>query len=318
MTAMDDGVDKLQAYCDLLETTNPALATGTADLGRLAQDLSDSEGRLSTELAALDGEVDGLQKEAETSEAAAVKACQELASACEQEVKTELPEMEQQMAADKDEWVKDLDQKAAALETGFVELESQAFTPLDTVLDSERRDFDRWMNEADTALVALAKALEQAAQEVEQGGTSAAEPWADAPCFDHAFWQPAKTQAEKVGTEVVQAFRAAKHQEETEAKKTYDDVTEYVQGQAIDVRASLEKHAGTAAAAIQTETQEVTQAVDTAVAELDETKTAFDTAAMHGEDAEPRAASLMELGPRIEAADVKLEEIRAAMEAMGS
>jgi hypothetical protein len=121
-----------------------------------------------------------------------------------------------------------------------------------------------------------------------------------------------------VATEIVQAFRDAEGRETLEATKTYDDVTEYVRGQAVEVRSSLEKHAETLATAVQTEMQEVTQSVDTAVAELDETNTAFDTAAMHAEDAEPRAESRKELSPRIEAAEVKLEEIRAAMEAMGS
>ena len=78
---LDDSLEKLKAFCDLLRTTNPQLASGASELQQLAQTIDASETSLASDLDGLVTELDELHKEAESSEATVVKACQELGTA---------------------------------------------------------------------------------------------------------------------------------------------------------------------------------------------------------------------------------------------
>jgi hypothetical protein len=316
---LDASVENLQTFCDLLEATNPPVEAGVADLARLAQALGATEGRLANGLHSLDTELDGVQKEAETSEASAVKACAELNAAAKEELETELPDVERQAAAAEEEWSKELDAKARAVDTAFQELESDGWAPLDTGLESERRDFEQWSKEADAAIGRIDQAVVSLTTQVERDGSACANAIGDAtgePFFDHSFWEPAHLQAEKVDTTVVQSFRTERDGILKEMSDAYADLVSVMEGAAQKAREAVAEKAEEAASGIRDQTEQATLAVDAAEVALEAAKVEFDRSALAAEAAEPKAAGLVQLETGIEAADARLAEMRAAMEAM--
>jgi hypothetical protein len=316
---LDQGVVNLQAYRDLLEATNPVLDAGVADLERLGQALSATEGRLASGFRALDTEIDGVQKEAETSEATAVKACGELGSAAQEEFETELPEVERQATGAQEEWAKELDEKGRAVDAAFQELESDGWSPLDTGLESERRDFEGWAKEADAAIDRVGQAVTTLTAQVERdvtACTSALDDTAAEAFFDHAFWEPAHAQASKVDTDVVQSFGTERLEVVKSLGEAYADLVSLMDQEARRARDAMTDGADDIAAAIGDETEQATRAVDAAAVALEAGKVEFDASAIAAEAAEPRAAELVQLESGIEAANARLEEIRGVMEAM--
>jgi hypothetical protein len=316
---LDQSVENLQAFSDLLEATNPPLEAGVADLARLGQALGDTEGRLASGLRALDTELDGVQKEAETSEASAVKACGELGSTAQEEIDTGLPDVERQATEAKEEWPKELDEKARAVDSAFQELESEGWSPLDTGLESERRDFERWAQEGPAAIGRIEQAVITLTTEVERDVAACVSALGDAAgesVFDHAFWEPAHAQANKVDTEVVPSFGTHRLDVIKEMSGGYGDLVSLMEGEARRARDASVDQAEEAAVVVGNETEQATQGVDAAAVALEAAKVEFDASAIGADAAEPKSASMVQLESGIEAADAKLAEMKSVMEAL--
>jgi hypothetical protein len=315
---LDEGVAKLQEFVHMLETTNSALETGAAEIDRVGQALGASASRLTTDLHALDGEVTGLEKEVESSTASVVNACHELAAAAEA-VHAELPDIEREAGESRGDWVKGLGEKSSALEEAFQELESQGWSTLRAVLESEKASFERWTHEADAALAGLGHELDSAGQAVEHDASACAgsiTDWSTAPMFDAAFWQPALEEVDKVRTETVTAVRDQGLQLGQGLIHTYAEIVPAVQHEATEARTTAGTRAEALAAAIREDDGDIMRAVDAAAAALSETKIEFDANAIQASDVEPRAAGFVELARKMAAAEAEIEEIRAAVEAM--
>lgn len=316
---LDASVENLQAFSDLLEATNPPLEAGVADLGRLAQALGATEGRISSGLHALGTELDGVQKEAEASEESAVKACGALGQAAQEEVETELPDVEREAETATKEWPQELDEKAKSLDAAFQELESDGWSPLDTGLESERGDFERWAQESTTAIDRIEKAVTTLTSETEREVSEVVSALTDAtsePFFDHAFWEPAHAQANRVDTEVVQSFSSHRLDVLKELSSGYTDLTSSLESQVMQAQDEAAEEAEKAAAAIRNETDEESRLVDAALVTLEAGKVEFDRIAIEGEAAEPKGVELVKLESQIEAADARLAEIKSVMEAL--
>lgn len=315
---LDQGVINLQAYVDLLEATNPVLDTGVTDLERLGQELGATEGRLASGLRTLDTDIDGVQKEAETSEASAVKACGELGSAAREETETALPDVERNAKAAED-WAQEMDDRGRALDTAFQELESDGWSPLDTGLESERRDFEGWAKQADTAIDGIGQALTTLASGIEPevaACVSALEEASHEAFFDHAFWEPAHAQANKVDTEVIQTFGTERLNVIKEMDDAYKNLVSLMEGEAKRAKDAVADKADEVAGLVRDETEQATQSVDAAAVALEAGKVEFDASAIAAEAAEPKAAEMVQLETWIEAANARLEEMRSVMEAM--
>lgn len=315
---LDDGLEKLQAFVHLLESTNSALGKGATDLERVDQALGASESRLRTDLQGLDAEVHGLQTEVESSAGSVVSACHELAAAAEA-VRADLPDIESAAKESRDEWVRDLGEASGGLEAAFQKIESEGFSPLSEVLLAERASFERWTGEADAALEGLGHETDGASQVIARISAdwhSLTDGYAEAPMFTSPFWQPAEAEADKVSAETVDSVRDQALVLAQGLGHASTELLPAVQHDAAEAQTAAGARAESLAAAIQEDVQEVVQAVDTAEAALSEAGIEFDATAIAAGDAAPRAGELTPLAARIAAADVEIEEIRAAMEAI--
>ena len=315
---LDQSVLNLQAYVELLVATNPVLDTGVTDLQRLNQELGATEGRLATGVHTLGTEVDGVQKEAETSEATAVKACGELGSAAQEESETKLPDVERN-AKGAEEWAEEMDDRGRALDTAFQELESEGWSPLETGLESERRDFEGWAKQADTAIDGISQAVTTLTSGVERevaACLSALEEASHEAFFDHAYWEPAHAQATKVDTEVVQTFGTERLDVIKEMDDNFGNLVATMEVDAKSAKSVVGQKADEAAGLVRDETEHATQTVDAAAVALEAGKVEFDASAIAAEAAEPKAAEMVQLEAWIEAANARLEEMRSVMEAM--
>jgi hypothetical protein len=317
---LDPSVENLQVFCDLLESSSPALEAGITDLGRLAQALGAVEGRLANGLHGLAGALDGIDREAETSEAATVGACADLGAAAQDVLEHELADVVRQATSSSEEWRKDLDESGRALDTALQELESDGWSPLDAALESERRDLERWAQEASAALDGIAQAVSTLTTQVEHDVGTFASAVGEAtiePFFDHAYWEPAHAQAGKVDTDVLQTFKADRSELLQELDTACQDLSAVMEGEAKSARDAMEQKAEAAAASIRDEIEQATSAAEAAATALEAAKLEFDKSAIAAEAAEPAAAGLVQLESGIEAAEAKLTEMRAVMEVLG-
>src|SRR6185503_5038567 len=108
-------VQNLQYLCELLRVTNPVLESGASELDQLGHSLKDSVARLSEDLDHLAADLDHVQKEAETTETAAVSACQDLGHVAEHVTASSLAEVEKDAAAAQEHWSEVLKEKSSAL-----------------------------------------------------------------------------------------------------------------------------------------------------------------------------------------------------------
>jgi hypothetical protein len=316
---IDDPAEKVQAFCDLLRATNPVLESGAADLERLAHGLSDAESRLSLDLDALATEVDGLQKEAETSGATAAKVCQELGHAAEDTKATALAELEKGAATIESRWTQDLKAKASALETPFGEMKSSGWEPLIAVLAGEHGDFERWTQAWDEALTGVIQLVTSVASDVEHDATDvtgAAHDLTAQPLFDGAFWNDPESEAEKVTQETIPWFRNAELEASKELGSTRDQLVATVTDDSNHVRAQMDLATRQAAAAVDTQASQVTQVLQQTMEALERLQVEVERSSVQADRAQPDAHDLSDLATQVPDAEAMLQRIRAATEAM--
>ncbi|HXY38998.1 MAG TPA: hypothetical protein VEQ10_04975 [Vicinamibacteria bacterium] len=316
---LDDPAEKVQVFCELLRTTNPVLESGATDLERLAHGLSDAEEKLSMDLDSLATEVDGLQKEAQSSGNAAAKACQELNLSAEQTKTTALAALENGAAGFESRWTHELEEKAGALAAAFQEIKGSGWEPLMAALASEHGDFERWTQASEEGLTGMIHQFTDLASAVEHqaaDATQAAHDLTAAPLFDRAFWNDPDSAAEKLMQETIPWFRNAEREAAKELSSTRDELVAAVGSDSSHVRGQLELDTRQLAAAVDAQAGELVQTLQQTVQALSQLQLEFERGAVQADRAQPDARKLADLAGQVPQAEALLQRIRAASEAM--
>jgi hypothetical protein len=308
---LDDSIKALQVFCEELRETNPVLESGASSLDKMAHALSDAESRLSLDLGNLATDVDGLQKEAETTEAAAVKVCAELAHAAEEAKTPTLSDLETHAGEAKDHWTHALQEKSPALATAFQEMKGSGWDPLEAVLAHEKTDFETWTQAADVALQGLVHVLASVASDLEQDGTdakTAAQALTDAPPATEAFWQPLSAQGFRVANEVAHHFGEDRAQQSADLEKVHDELVNAAGDGSGHVHDQLGLTVQKAADAIHAQSGHVTDALEKAVEALGRAQAEFEHAAVQADHVQGTAHDLAELAGPVVTAKAQLQE----------
>jgi len=317
---LDQSVENLRAFCELLRVTNPVLEAGASDLGGLGHSLGDTTTHLSQELDHLATDVDGLQKQAESSQAEAVKACEELGHVAEGVNSTGLAEVEKEAASTQEHWTAVLQETSSALDTAFQELDSQGWEPLDAALAQEQGDFERWTQAADDTLHTLIAGIGSVETAVAHQGTVLDEATRDleaAAPFPESYWHGVGAHARTLTQETVPQFteHVLKHAFELNA---IDEqlVTEAGEG-STHVRAQVDLTMQAAVSTIDAKDVELMQAVETAAEGLKTAQIEFERGAVQAEDADKAGHDVAELAGHVAEANVQLQQVHEALEALG-
>jgi hypothetical protein len=320
MAAPDfDAAEKVQDFCDLLRATNPMLESETADLERLGRGLGDAESRLSLDLNTLATEVDGLQKEAETSGLAAAQACQVLGQAAEAAKAKALAGLENSAAAAESQRTHELTEKATALGAAFQELRSSGWEPLMAALASEHGDFERWTQGTDEALSGLVHLFAGLPSEVEhdlEQAAGAAKTLTGPPLFDDAFWNDAVSGAEKLVQEGVPSFCKGELEASQELGQVRDELVKAVGDDSNHVRGQLDLATRQLAAAVDGQAGGLAQALQQTEEALSSARVEFERVTVLADQAQPDLQTLSELAGQVPEAEALLQRIRAVAEAM--
>jgi DNA anti-recombination protein RmuC len=316
---LDQSVENLRALCELLRATNPVLESGVADLARVASSVTEGESRLSTDLDHLAADLDAAQKQAETSEADAVKACTELDHAADEVIANSLTEIGTDAAAAQAHWTSALHEKEGALDSAFQELESDGWDPLVATLTNEQADFERWMHSADEALTGLVLGLDTVATGVTQQGTvldEAARDLEAAPPLSEEYWQITHDDAKKIVEETIPEFGRSVDRRSVDLNEVHEQVLTAVDNSSNQLRAQLDLTTETAMNAIEAQANAMTKAADEAEAAVRSAQTQYELSAVHGEEAGREAAQLLELAGLVVDAQAQLAKIREVLEAL--
>jgi hypothetical protein len=318
----DPGVDNLNVFNTVLESTNRILEDAAPKLDALGTGLSDTETELRGELVALTTELETLDKEVESWEAAAVAAVKEVNDDAHKVVEVRLPALDTDMAAARQRVDGALATHGTTWQPRLDELEARGFDALDTVLTSEEQDFERWAGEAEAALGALHVSLNAEGAEVKRDTDEAV-----------AALDAAKDAAVDAHTAARTALEAQLHDFDDSLPKEVDKrchdtsatVPVWIEsewGGTITTLVTayhnvLQALGKDESALIEQESGRVTGIVDTTETSLSEAEAEFERCAVSAEWSEREMKEVSELRPQIEKADEEVTEIRALMEAVG-
>jgi hypothetical protein len=317
-TPLDDSIEKLQSLCAVLKNVNPALDGAAGDLSRVAHSLSDSEGRLSTGVDGLAGEVDGLQKAAQESEAVAGKAIEELGHAGQSTAAAALADLETAAGNAHSHWTEVLQSKSSSL-TGELAALGSDFEPLRAALAHQKEDYERWTQGADGALGGLVQLFASLGGDVQHAIAQAAQEAHDvvgAPPFEQAFWNDADAAAHRVTEEIVPWFRKAALEAGQELIGIHETLVAEANEGGEHVRAQLDLTAQTAAEAVDAQVVEVSQALEDTMAAFSPAQVEIERTAIQADTVRGTSAGMVDLASRAATGEVRLLEIRAAMEAL--
>jgi hypothetical protein len=318
VTGIADSVENLRAYGELLRTTNPVLEAGAADLGHLAHSLSDHESHLSLDLDHLAIEVDTLQKEAQSSGAAAVKACEELGHAAEEVNTTALAELEKGAAEVQSHWTAALHETSGALAAAFQELASW-WGPLKAALESEQADFEKWTQTADEALHGIVQIVASVASDVAHQGTVlfwAAHDLEGASPFAKAYWFGVASHARTLTEETVPHFVDEVEHHSSELGAVHKQLVTATGEGSNHVRAQMDLTIQMAASAVDAQAGEVTHEVEAVVEALQNAQTEYERSTVQAADAEKESHELAELAGHVAEAEGRLRQVQAALKAI--
>ncbi|HXB55968.1 MAG TPA: hypothetical protein VN461_14375 [Vicinamibacteria bacterium] len=316
---IEEPAEKIQAFCELLRTSNPVLESGAADLGRLAHDLGDTESRLSLDIAALATELDALQKEVEASGLAIEKACSDLGQAAEQAKTSVLGDLEKAAATLEGQWSPQLKEKAMGLESVFQEMKSSGWEPLTSALAHEHAEFEKWTQVVDEVLPGLAHLFSTLAGDVEHAARDATEAGHDLsgpPLMDHAYWNDPESEAEKVTHETIPRFRGEEPDASRELAGLRDQLVSAVGEDGNHVRGQVDLTTRQLAAAVDAQASELNQALGRTKEALARLQLEFERSTVQADEAKPDVQSLSDLANKVPEAEAMLQRIRAATEAM--
>ncbi len=316
---LDDGLEKLKAFNELLRSSQPALESGGADLARLGRALSDAEGRLSLDLDGLATDVDEVQKEAQASEAAAVEACQDLNDAAETVLTTTIAELEKGAATMQERWTHDLAERATALTGAFQDLQGSGWEPLIAALGNEDAAFDRWTQAADEAIGVVVHQLAGAVAEVEHETTdltAAADELTGIPLFDQASWNESRDDAETTLHQVLPWFRQSELEITKDLAATHEQLAGAATAAAGHVRAQLDQVAQKAADGLDAEANQLVQSFGEAAEGVERLQVELERGAVQAADTQAAAHRLADLAAQVIDGDATVREIHSVLEAM--
>lgn len=318
--SVDQSVENLRMLCELLRVTNPVLESGGSELDQLGHSLKDSVARLSEELDHLAADLDHVQKEAETTEAAAVSACQDLGHVAEHVNASTLAEVEKEAAAAQEHWTEVLKEKSSALEAAFEDLGSHGFEPLGATLANEQASFEKWTQAADDTLQGLAVAIGSVEEGVAHQGTVLYETARDlegAPPLAPGYWHGLDTHARAIAEETVPQFGEQVKKHSDELYDVHEELLNDAKDRSTNVREDLEVLAKEAVLHIDANDVELMHAVEAATEALNNAQIEFERGAVQAEDAEKEGHELDGLSGHVAEAQVQLHQIHDALEAMG-
>jgi hypothetical protein len=315
MTTFDASVENPRAFCELLEATNPGVATGVADLAQVGELLKDRDDSVRGELDALEQDLEALKQEAEATEAPAVAACNDLAQSADDAAKTELPRVEKECGEGNDFASKLIDERKGSLEGAFQDLASHGWDPLEVAVAAQGGDFERWTSQAGTVFDGLSQAAKAAATELEHDAHELATTlgaW-----HSDVDWSPAATESGKVEQETVHTLESDAAKVAQVLTQSYEQMAVAMTHEADGVKAAVNDTAEKLVHALDQAATHATHEVEAAVGELDDARLEVESAGVHVNDTDTKAGALEDLARHVEAADGQLEQLRAAMEAMG-
>jgi hypothetical protein len=320
MTALDQSVENLRRLNELLRATNPLVESGGADLAKAAHTVADGEQRLSTDLDHLASEVDAIQKQAETSQAEAVKALTELGHAADEANTEALGKIETDAAAVQAHWTSALHEKGAALDSAFGELKSNGWDPLVATLGNEQANFEKWSHAADEALEGLVHAVEGVAAGVTKSGEMSeqkAKELEEADPLKEDHWHLTQGDAKKIVEETIPEFGHSVDRHISELNEACEQVMNAIDEGSNHVRAQLDLTTETAVNAIDAQATALTKAVEEADEHLRSVQSRYELSAVHGEEAEREGAQVLELAGHVVEAQAQLAKLREVLEAIG-
>jgi hypothetical protein len=316
---LDEGIHFLEAFNELMRTTNPALEAGAAELDRLGDSLGQTQSTLSLGLDYLASELDGLQQGTLAEETAAVKSCQELGQAAT-EAKAPLDDLEKDAAAAQEHWVQAFQEQASALDAAVKDAEASGWEPLDGSLAGKRDDFDKWAKASDSALGELLQLLNKFDTDLDQERdrvVEAAHHVAEAGPFGDDFWIGSEQEAARVLDMAIPRLQDEEVRPIVEDIHTlHDELVTGLGQSSTQVQARLDFIAEQAANAVNAQETEVTQALENTGQVLGRAQTEFERAAIQGEETGTEAQALAELAGQVAEAQVQAQQILAVMEAM--
>lgn len=320
MAAYDPGVDNLQAFSSLLEATNHVFEAAIPDLGEWGKDLIEAEPDLRAALTSLKTDTASLQKEVETLEVQVTGAAAELSSATHRAIETRMPAIESEVRESRSRSHETLTQRAAALPSELDELQTRGFEPFQAVVTQEQADFERWANEADTALRSLWEGLEAAAEETTRDteqATADLTAAAEAAGSEHAALDEVqRVELYRLGTNLPDEIEKRSAEASASASQRIEEWANTMKTEVTALHNDVEDLGKGAGGAIQEENRGVTEVLDAAGLALGQAGTEFEQSGADAESLESEAASIADLRPNIETADGEVAEIRALMEAL--
>ena len=316
---LDESLQRLTAFNELLRSSIPVLDSGTADLDRLGHELSDAEGRLSLELDGMTSDLDELQKEAQSSSDAAVAACQGLDDVAEDARATAIAEVEKGAAAMQERWTHDLGEHATALAGAFHDLLASGWEPLIAALASEEGDFEHWTQTADEMLGTIVHLFTTAGGEFEHATpdiSGAAQEFSGLPLFDHAWWNEPREHAETLLQPSRQAFREASLAVGKDLAETYHQLVATAGEDGSQVRALLDQVTDHAAYLLDTHASELMQTLAETVEAVGRVQGEVERSAVQAERTQTAAHEMADLSAQVVEGDATVRQIEVVMEAM--
>jgi hypothetical protein len=320
MGGYDPGLDNLQTLCAALEATNHVLEAGTADLDTTGKRLAQEEDDLREALAGLKTEADAFEKEVETAEAQATEAVNELDTAAHQALETWMPAFEEKVGDARQESHQELTQRATTLESEFEELQSRGFDPLDAVLTNEDAEFERWTNEAETALKAQVDALDaagtEAAQDIQRAFSALTTADLATASASGAMDNTLRDQLDGFDKDEPQEVERRCGEIRTDVAEAIQEFGRGVEAMAAAAHQAAEGYAKEAADAIEAENRQAMDAVEQAGTALADANTEFEQTGADAGSSEPEITAIVALRPKVETADDEVTEIKRLMEAV--
>jgi hypothetical protein len=319
----DPVVDDLNVFSTLLESTNRILDDATPRLDALGQGLYAHHTDLGSALSELTGDVDTLEKETQEWEAKAVAETKELDGAVHKALEQRLPAIDTDSEASQGRTHTVLTTHGATLQSRLDELDARGFDALDTVLEQEKSEFERWNGEAGGALADFTSALDTEGEEAKhdiQAAVAGLDAAKDAATDEHtAASSTLERQLYDFDVEVMREIDTRCGQLSTWLPTWLSGTwAASVTSLATAYRSLSEQLGKDESAAIEQENRYVTSLVEMAETYLAQADTQFEHTASAADEDEREMGEVAALRPQIEHADEEVAEIRALMGALGT
>jgi hypothetical protein len=322
MSDYDPGIDNLNVFCTILESTNRILEDATPKLDAVGQELSEAETELRGSLVALTTDLETLEKEAQAWEGHATAAVKELQAEAQRAVDNRLPALEAHVDEAKARVHGSVQAHGSSLQSWLDEVEARGFDALDAAIRQEDEEFQRWTGEADQALGELTGGLHAETDELKRDVEGAAEVMSAA---KDAAIDARAAAAGALGRQLDDFEHGLGHEAETRCQAPGDQIPAWigpwagsVQSVAAGYHTLLASLGTDEKAAIAHEGEQATDLVEQAEGLLSAADTDFEHAVADAEACLHETAATAAVRPKIEHAEEQLTEIQAVIAAVGS